>query len=398
MSTQVRERRRTTLQQVLLIAGILLIAANLRPALSAVGPLLGDIRRDTGLSNTLLGMLTTLPLLAFGVMSSLASVISRKIGIESTLAGAMVILTAGILTRVIELPTALFGGTLLIGIGIALGNVLLPGLVKRDFSEKAGIMISTYSSVLGIGSAVAAGLSVPMAEDLGLGWRWSLGSWALLSIIAFVVWLPQLRDRTIDRDARGIIQALNDLGRKKLAWKVALFMGLQSLTFYVVLTWLPEILQNQGMKPHHAGYMLSLSQGMGIFGTLLVPAMGERMKNQRIIVWILISCEMTGLVGLLLMGNVGAPFWVSIIGFALGGNFGLALLFIVLRTARHETAAELSGMAQSIGYLLAATGPTFFGFLHDFTTGWVIPLLVLMGIVIIKMMMGLSAGRDAVIE
>ncbi|SMO51649.1 CynX/NimT family MFS transporter [Fodinibius sediminis] len=388
-------QQNTTAQNVLLISGIILIAINMRPALAGVGPLIGAIRDTTGLSNTMLGLLTTLPLLAFGVLSTLTPLFTRRLGIEGTLAAALALLTGGLFLRVIPTNAALFGGTLLAGIAIAFGNVLLPSIVKRDFPNHTGIMTSVYSSVLGLGATIAAGVSVPLAFDFNWGWHWALGAWGIVSAIAFFVWLPQLKDLTLPKNDKSFRKALQDLGRSGKAWKVALFMGLQSLAFYVILAWLPEILQDRGLTANTAGWMLSLSQGMGVLGSIALPFWAEKKKDQRSLVWLLLILEIISLAGLLFpepdMYWVGL--WVSLIGFSLGGSFGLALLFIVLRTSDTQTATELSGMAQSIGYLLAAVGPTFFGALHDLSGAWFIPILFLFLVTIAKLFMGLGAAR-----
>lgn len=386
------------LKNILLISGIVLIALNLRPALAGVGPLVSTIRESTGLSNAMLGLLTTLPLIAFGVLSTLTPLFTRKMGIEGTLALAMGLLSGGILLRVVPANWALFGGTLLLGIAIAFGNVLLPSLVKRDFPNHTGIMTAVYSSMLGLGAALAAGISVPLAQGLGWGWRWSLGSWAALSVLALIVWLPQLKNLTLPKHERSFRKAMKDLGSSKTAWQVAFFMGLQSLAFYVILAWLPEILQDRGLDASTAGWMLSLSQAMGILGTILIPVWAEKINDQRGLVWALMICEALSLVGLMLPYLSFVPLWASLIGFALGGSFGLALLFIVLRSPDSETATELSGMAQSVGYLLAAVGPTLFGAMHDFTHAWFIPLLFLLVIVVVKTFFGLGAAKPQPVE
>lgn len=386
-------RQNVTAKNVFLVAGIILISLNLRPALAGVGPLISTIRADTGLSNTMLGMLTTLPLLAFGVLSTLTPLFTRRWGLEGVLAGAMVLLTGGILLRVIPSNIALFGGTILLGFAIALGNVLLPSLVKRDFPRNTGIMTSVYGGMLGLGATLAAGISVPLAHGLGWGWRWSLGSWALLSALAFIVWLPQLKNRTVPQNERSFQQALKDLGGSKLAWQVALFMGLQSLTFYVILAWLPGILQDRGLSASAAGWMLSLSQLTGVAGSLLIPVWAEKLSDQRSLVWLLMIIESISLGGLLFPDPFLIGLWVSLLGIALGGSFGLSLLFIVLRTHDSETATELSGMAQSVGYLLAAAGPTLFGGIHDLTQSWLPSLLFLILVAVVKLLMGLGAGR-----
>lgn len=385
---------RFSLSRGLLIAGIILIGVNLRPALAGVGPLVSDIREVTGLSNAALGLLTTLPLLAFGLVSAFTPLVTRRLGIEWTLAAALLLLAAGILLRTAPSIALLYTGTLLLGIAIAFGNVLLPSLVKRDFPKRSGIMTSVYSSAMGLGAAAAAGVSVPLVAVGGLGWRGSLGVWAIPVGIALVAWLPQLKNRTVPRHTRSLKESLDHLGRSRLAWNVALFLGLQSLTFYVILAWLPEILQSRGLGASYAGWMLSLSQAVGILGTIIVPTWAERLADQRKIVLLLTLLESIGLLGLLLPGTILVPLWVSIIGFVLGGTFGLALLFIILRTTDTRTATELSGMSQSIGFLLAATGPTLFGFLRDLTLSWSVPLLFLQAVLIAKLATGLGAGKS----
>ncbi|MGD8748794.1 MAG: MFS transporter [Balneolaceae bacterium] len=385
-------------KNILLVTGIMLISINLRPALAGVGPLVSTIRESTGLSNTMLGLLTTLPLLAFGFVSTLTPLFTKRLGIEGTLALSMILLTAGLLVRIIPGNMMLFSGTLLLGIAIAFGNVLLPSLVKRDFPNHTGIMTSLYSSMLGIGATLAAGVSVPLAHDLDWGWRGSLGAWAGLSLLALAIWLPQLKSLTMPEHNRSFWKALKELGRSKVAWQVAVFMGLQSLAFYVILAWLPEILQSRGLDANTAGWMLSLSQGMGVLGTIFIPTWAERQTDQRGLVWILMTCEIVSLIGLMLPNAFLPGLWASLIGLALGGSFGLSLLFIVLRAPDSQTATELSGMAQSIGYLLAAIGPTLFGALHDITNAWLVPLLFLAVLVAVKLFVGLGAGRPQAIE
>lgn len=386
----------SALHRGLLVAGIVLVALNLRPALASVGPLVADIRLATGLPNTALGLLTTLPLLAFALLSALTPLATRRLGIEGTLGAALLLLTAGILLRTLPSVAWLFAGTALLGVAIALGNVLLPSLIKRDFPTQSGLMTSVYSSAMGLGATVAAGLSVPLAA--ALGWRWALGVWAVPAAVALLTWIPQLRNRTRPQSTRTLPQALRDLGGEPLAWQVACFMGLQSLAFYAILAWLPEILQSRGLAPGYAGWMLALSQGTGVLGSFLVPLWAERRADQRRIVWLLGAFEGVSLLGLLAPGTALVPLWVGLLGFILGGTFGLALLFIVLRTADTETATELSGMAQSIGYLLASVGPAVFGFLHDLAHTWTAPLLFLLGVVGAKLLAGLGAARPRLIQ
>ena len=388
-----QNQKPTPTKNYLLIAGIIFIAINLRPALASVGPLIEDIRATTGLSNTLLGLLTTLPLVAFGVVSTLTPLFTKRFGIGGTLLGAMVLLTVGIGIRYIPWVPALYLGTLFLGIAIALGNVLLPSLTKRNFNENSGFMTSMYSSVMALGAAIAAGLSVPLADDLHLGWRGSLVVWGLLPFIALFVWMPQVSKLTRSTNDRSFKEAMKKLGSSRLAWNVALFMGLQSMVFYIILAWLPVILQSRGYDAAFAGWMLSLSQATGIIGSLCIPYLAGKQKNQRAIVIVLVLLEVVSLIGILLPKFGPIALWVSLLGIVLGGTFGLALLFLVLRSRDTEGATELSGMAQSVGYLVAATGPMLFGSIFDITGSWDYALMFLFVVAGIKLYMGLGAGK-----
>ncbi|GAB5534591.1 MAG: MFS transporter [Rubricoccaceae bacterium] len=381
--------------RALLIAGIILIALNLRPALAALGPLVADIRDATGLSNSALGLLTTLPLLAFGAVSVFTPVVTRRLGVEGALGLALILIGVGTGVRYVPSVSLLFGGTLLLGIGIALGNVLLPALVKRDFPHRSGSMTSLYSSVMGIAATTAAGISVPLAS--AIGWRGALAAWTVVAGIALVLWLPQMRHRHTRPQPRGTaLDGLRTLGRSRLAWMVALFMGLQSLTFYVILAWLPDLLQSRGMSAADAGWMLALSQGAGIVGSATFPLWASRMRDQRPIIWFIVVIEGLSLGGLFLPGTDLVALSVTALGLVLGGSFGLTLLFLILRADTSETATALSGMAQSVGYLVAATGPPLFGWLYDLSGGWVIPLGSLLVVLVLKLIVGLPAASDEV--
>ena len=377
--------------RLLLLAGIVLVAVNLRPAIAGVGPVVADIRAETGLPNFALGLLTSLPLLAFGIVSVLTPLMTRRVGMEWSVALALGLILVGTLVRAAPSVAWLYVGTGVLGVGIALGNVLLPAITKRDFPERSGGMTSLYSSVMGVGATLGAGLAALLA--LRLGWRGSLAVWALPVLVALVVWLPQLRRRARAPLQRRYREAFRSLGRSSLAWQVALFMGFQSLTFYVILAWLPDLLQARDMTATAAGGMLALSQATGVLGTAVVPVRAGRQKDQAGVVWGLGALEALALAGLLMPGVAFVAVSVAVLGFVLGGTFGLALLFLVVRAGDAERAGELSGMAQSVGYLLAAAGPAAFGALHDVTGGWRIPLAFLGVVLAGKVWSGVKAGR-----
>ena len=390
------QRRRLRGRGVLLVVGIVLLAVNLRPALTGLTPLIGQIRADTGISFGVAGLLTALPLLAMGLLSPIASLLAHRFGMERLLLASMVVLAAGILLRSAGAVTALFLGTAVLGAAIAIGNVLLPGLVKREFPERVGLMTSTYSTALAVSAAIAAGASFPLANQVGIGWRASLGSWALLALVAAVAWLPQMRSARPTNASPTDSQGVNGPWRSALAWQVTLFMGLQSLGYYVVLTWLPEILQEQaGISASLAGWMLALAQAVGIASIFLAPVLAGMRPSQHGVVVVAVALTGAGALGLLVAAETATTLWVVLLGLGQGACFSLALTFFALRAPDSEHAAALSGMAQTVGYLLAAVGPFLFGLLRDTTHAWTVPLALLFAVAACLLLTGLGAARDA---
>jgi CP family cyanate transporter-like MFS transporter len=381
---------------VLLVLGILLLAANLRPALTGLTPLIGQIRADTDISYGVAGLLTALPLLAMGVLSPIAPLMSRRLGMERVLLASMLVLAAGILLRSAGAAPALFLGTAVLGAGIAIGNVLLPGLVKREFPERVGLMTSTYSTALAVSAAIAAGASFPVADQVGLGWREALALWAILAFVAAAAWLPQVRYARRANASPAVTQGVSGPWRSALAWQVTLFMGLQSLGYYVVLTWLPQILQEEaGMTDARAGWMLALAQVVGIASIFFAPVLAGRRPSQHGVVLAAVTLTGAGALGLLVAAEIATALWVVLLGLGQGACFSLALTFFALRAPDSEHAAALSGMAQSVGYLLAAVGPFLFGLLRDATHAWTVPLALLFAVAVCLLITGLGAARDA---
>lgn len=383
---------------LLLIVGVVLLAINQRACITAVGPLIGAIRAETGISSTLAGLITTLPLLAFGFFSPLAPRLGRRWGMEKILLASLLGLTAGIALRSLPLVSLLFLGTALLGSAIAIANVLLPALIKRDFPRQVGLMTGLYSTLLNVGGALADGVSIPLEQNAGLGWRGSLLFWAYPAAFATLFWLLLVWARPRIAGARETGVPVRRLWRSSLAWQVTFFMGLQSLLFYATITWLPLILQRDGLSAASAGWMLSLIQFMGVLSAFLVPLLAERMRSQRLLVLTFCLLALLACAGLLFSPPVLIPLWCICFGLAVGAFLSLALLFFVLRTPDTHAAAGLSGMAQSVGYLLAALGPLIFGWLHDVSHAWTIPLLAMIVTLLLILCAGMGAARDAVIE
>lgn len=377
----------------LLVAAIFLISMNLRPAITGVGPVLEFIRADTGLSAVLAGVLTSIPLAAFALMSPWAAAIGGKLGMERAIFIALIVLAAGVLLRSAPSLFALYAGSILLAAAIAVGNVLVPGLIKRDFPDRVGLMTSVYATTLATFASLSSGISVPLADTLPGEWRGSLAVWFIPAIVTALILLPQLKNATKPLAAPGE-KATQSVWRSKLGWNVTLFMGLQSMSFYTILSWLSSILQDQGYTPLAAGWIVAMFPALGIPVGFVFPLMMSRFKDQRAVslFWSLVM--LAGYVGMIFLPQF-TVFWVIVSGIALGFCFPLALAFFALRASNTQQAAALSGMAQSVGYGIAALGPVLFGALHDFTQGWTAALWMIVACAAMQAYVGWHAGRKA---
>lgn len=379
-------------RHLLLIAGILFIASTLRVTFTGAAPLLDAIRADYGLSTAQTGMLTTLPLLAFGLVSPLAAGVGRRLGIERSLLVALVLICLGIGLRSLPSTALLFGGTAIIGCGIALGNVLLPGLIKRDFSQHVARMTGAYSITMGGAAALGSAMVVPLALA-GFGWHGALLMLMVFPLLALLVWLPQTR-KTATAPLTGS-GAMHNRGiwRSALAWQVTLFLGINSLVYYVIIGWLPAILQSLGYSEAQAGSLHGLLQLATAAPGLAIPLILHRLKDQRAIAIIVALMCAISACGLWFWPRQ-AVVWTLVFGFGSGATMILGLTFIGLRANSAHQAAALSGMAQTIGYLLAACGPPLMGKIHDANGDWQIPLLAVALISVVMALFGALAGRD----
>lgn len=383
-------------RNTLLIFGIIFVAFNLRPSITSVGPLISFIKEDTGMSNSAAGFITTLPLLAFAFLSPLAPRLSQKIGKEATVLIALVFLGIGLFIRSSGMLFTLFLGTGIIGLGVAICNVILPGIVKQSFPTKVGLMTGMYTVSMGTMAGIAPGISVPLAETLHLGWQGSLRVWMILIIPALFIWLVQSkRKEKISGQYFQVTPAHSSLLSSGLAWQVTLFMGLQSTIYFCFITWLPEMLYSHGVHISTAGWMVSILQFSGIPANFIIPILADRVPNQKGIVIAIGALCMSGLIGLLVGGNL-VLLCLSIIsiGLGTGAAISLALTLMVLRAANAKQAANLSAMSQSIGYFLAALGPILLGFIYDVFHSWTIALFLLMVLTIIMTVAGIGAGRN----
>lgn len=397
----VAARRALLAHPVLLLVGIVLASVNMRAALASVSPLVGEISESFGLSSTATSLVTSVPVLFLGVGAMFAPWLGRRFGTERVLLAALLLLGAGILVRVVPAASALYGGGLLIGVAISLLNVLMPGLIKRDFPDKAASMTSVYTGSMITGATIVAATSVPLEKAFGGSWEASLAFWSLLAAVAAVAWLPQVliaRGRTgheqrVAPVATGAT-ASKSVWRSGLAWQVTLFMGLQSLWSYVLIAWMPTIFTDHGMSRSTAGVIFAFNNLIQVAGAFGVPLLAGRMRSQRPLIVLVTSLVAAGYVGLMVAPVSGAWLWSGILGIGQGGAVGLALTLIVLRSKDAVTAARLSGMAQTIGYLLAAVGPLAAGAVYQVTGSWTVPIALMLGVCAAALVVGLFAARD----
>ncbi|MFJ7840187.1 CynX/NimT family MFS transporter [Lysinibacillus sphaericus] len=353
---------------LLLVIGVIFLASTLRMPLTVVGPIISFIREDLGISNVLAGFLTTIPLLAFAIVSPFAPVVARKLGLELTLFLSTILLAVGIVLRSLGTTGLLVFGTMIIGVAISFGNVLIPGLLKLKFPYHVGLLMAFFTMSMNLTAGIGAGISYPIANAV-LGWQGALAIALALVILTIVIWLPQLK---FNKPEPTVIstKARIPLWKSPVTWAVTGAMGLQSLLFYTTAAWIPEIYIAQGVAADRAGWMFSIMQISQVPMALVVPIIASKMTSQRPLVLMFTAFYVIGFTGVVMEWTSLAVLWMILLGLAGGASFALAMMFFTLRTRTAFEAADLSGFAQSLGYLLAAVGPILFGYLHDLFGGW----------------------------
>lgn len=376
---------------VLLIVAVVLTALNLRPAITSVGPLLPEMRGALGASATWAGVLTTLPGLCFAAAGLAAPWLSRRIGLGRAISVALVTLIVGLVARVVDGPFVVLGGTLVATAGIALINVLIPVVIKGSFPAQVGVMTGIYTAALQGGGAMGSAIT-PMLDGALGGWRFALGAWSGLAVLALATWLVAARGFGRAAVTTSASQG-RSLLRSRLAWTVTLFFGTQSFLAYVVMGWLPEVLIDNGMSDGRAGLLLGLISLIAVPISLFMSPLAARQHSQS--GWI-VGLGVLGLAGVLglVIAPAAAPLvWSVLVGLGMS-VFSLALAVIALRARNAEDTVRLSGMVQGFGYLLAGVGPFLFGLLHDMTGGWTAPWIMVLAVYLVQVLTGALAGRN----
>ncbi len=378
---------------------IILVSSNLRSPITAVGPVLNQVSKALSLDHFQGSLLTSIPLFMFASCSVLVSRFSQRLAINRFLLYALIILCFGLFLRVLGSIEMLFLGSVCIGLGICIGNVITPGYIKRNFPNQIGLMTGIFAVSMNLTAALASGFSVSLGVWTGYGWQGSLGIWMLIAGLALLVVLLELLMNKKQPLEHAVAQVSNfNMFKSAQAWNISLFMGLQSLVYYSLISWLPAVLGDYGMSAGQPGWVLFIIQMAMLPITFTGPIIANRMKNQKTLVCVLSIC----MLGSILMFTFLKSEWIYatavLLGLSNGLSFSLSILFFSLRTKSSAHAVKISGMAQSIGYLIAAFGPAIFGKLHDWDSSWQYSFYFVAAAVLLMFYFGMQAAQAKYVE
>lgn len=384
-----------TLYSVLFLVAFILVALNLRPALSSLAPVLKVVQEQSFISTAQAGLLTTLPVLCLGLFAPVASRLARRFSADRIIPSVLILLGAGLLYRGYGGVTGLYIGTIMAGASIGIIGTLLPVIVKREFPKHSAVMTGVYTMALCLGAAIAAGLTVPLKNLWGHQWQPALAFWAIPALLGAIAWWPfrKSQSNTPKQDSARVV-----LWKCPIAWYVTLFMGLQSSLAYCVFGWLPSILQDRGISEWQSGLFLSGSVLTQVISSLGAPWLSTFFKDQRAVIVFMLSLTLSGLMGTFYAPVESLWLWMVLLGLGQGGGFAMALTLIVLRSPNPHVATSLSGMAQGIGYSFAALGPFLMGVLHEYFHSWAPVGALLAVIAILGILFGFMAGQNRYVQ
>jgi CP family cyanate transporter-like MFS transporter len=393
---------RRTAGRTLATAALVLAAFSLRPAITSLGPLLEEVRHGLGMSGTVAGLLTSAPALCFALFGTGAPWLARRVGPVAVVCGAMAAIALGLALRPLAGGTAVFLAVSALALaGIGMSNVLMPVVVKRYFPDRVGPVTGLYSMSLTLGSALSAGVTVPLTDALGGSWRLGLGAWALPAALAVLPWLALARERGAALPAppaqtAGQAPAVR-ITRSRTAWALAVFFGLQATAAYIAMGWMPQIFRDSGVSAGTAGLLTAVSMGIGIPLSFALPAAAGRMRHQSSLVVVLGVFGLVGYGGLWLAPAAAPWGWAFLLGVSMS-TFPLALTLIGMRSRTSTGVVRLSAFAQSTGYLISIPGPILVGTLYQHTGGWGLPIGFMTALLVPQVAAGVLAGRDRCVE
>lgn len=383
---------------ILLFLGIVLISFNLRPGITSVGAILGLIQSDLDMTHTQLGLLTTLPLLAFSTASLFTSQLTRSIGFERSLMVGLIMIGAGTIMRGLGDIPLLYVSTVIMGGGIGMCNVVLIPLVKNRMAHHAALMTSVYTLGMSVFSALGSGLTAPVAVDLEAGWRGGLMVWGLIALVAIPVWIIQIKPRYASTKSMAQQTPKINIWKSPRAWQVTVFMGIQSFIFYALASWGPEILIQKGFSLEESGWALFYLQIISLPAVFLVPILAERPGYLRYLVMAMTGAFTLAFILLLSSDWMVLYLALTVAAQATGASISLSYFLISKSTLKSENTVQLSGMAQSFGYYIAATGPFVVGWLFDLIHDWNIILMLFFIVIAIYFYFSWMSIRDGTVE
>lgn len=376
------------------LVGIFFTSLVLRPPVAAVGPLVPEITEKLQLSASQVGVLTAIPVLCFGIGAFAGPVIVRRLGLDRTLFTLLALIVAAVGLRAWFGYPSLLIGTTVVGLAIAVANVILPSIVRERFPKKIALITAGYTLVLSVSASGAASLAVPVSAVLG-GWQLSLLIWLAPATLGFLVWLTQIREPHRALPAEHHRAEARSVFRSPITWALVVFFGFQSLGFYALLGWLPSLLVDRGLTESAAGTLLGLSTIVGVpTGITLAANLG---KFRSLVVPAVITSSVT-LAGLVLLLTPNSVLAVVVIGFGQAATFPISLNLISTRATTAAQTTSLSSISQGVGYILAALGTFAFGVLRDLTGDWIAPISLLIGLTVVQVLSGALVGRPKKIE
>ncbi|MCQ9639692.1 MFS transporter [Chryseobacterium sp. WG14] len=399
MKSEIRKKASYALL-VINVLVVILISSNLRSPIVAVSPVLNEVRQALKLDNFQVSLLTSIPLFMFAGCSVLVSRFSNKLGISKLLMYSLLILSLGLFLRISGSLSMLFLGSIFIGLGICIGNVVTPGYVKNNFPKQIGLMTGIFAVSMNLTAALASGFSVRIGEWTGFGWRGSLGIWLIIAGLGFLVLLFELvfNKKKSDQPKVALSTSGINMFKSSQAWNISIFMGLQSLFYYCMVAWLPSFLADYNMQGESSGWVLFVIQITMIPVTFCCPIIASKMKDQRIMILFICALMFTSTMMFVLLKSQWIYVNAVIIGLSNGLSFSLSILFFSTRTKSSINAVKISGMAQSVGYLIAGFGPPVFGKLHDWDISWNTSFYFLSIAVLIMLYFGLKAAKNNYVE
>lgn len=389
----------------LVVIAILLMASNMRSPIVALGSIAPVVQQALDLNATHIGWLGAIPMLMFALGALISPPIGKRFGLENTLIAVIIAITAGIIIRSTWLDWHGFlFGTILLSLAIGFANTLVAPVIKHHTPANIALVTSMFSLTMSVMAGIISGVVYPLSERVG--WQWALGGWAALGIAALVVWVilrirlgsshkmpvATLTDNEVTQEATSV-------WRSPLAWQLAIFMGLQSLLFYTIAAFLPSIWISKGLSEVQSGSMGSVFQFMApvaIIGmTWLIRNRGIKLQTVAIASTLL---NVAGILGISYLPSVAPFVWTALMGLGCAAIFTLCIMLFSLRTYTPNQASKLSGMVQTIAYLIAFAGPFGAGWLHEQTSSWDGPLLFILLVTVFNIMIAWLASRPIMID